>query len=374
MNGDTVRIRFVTQVPEYRLPASDFEVSSALNRKGLSDALNQVFELDPPIPFDFKISGNFLRMSLSQAIKQYKISTEKSVIIEFFPAFRPPTPDEDQQTEAWISCIKIYNDKVFYSLYDGSVHVDDAVYKARDEATPIKTFAKLGNNSLVCGDIQGHVVIFDMKDPSTSKEFALHNGPIHAIATHPTLSHLFISGGSDSQLSMWSTSEEAGQLLSPFVGHTDSIQSVEWVGPSKLVSGSLDRTIRTWDVNTQQEMSVFSASCGILSLACRGDLIVTGHPDRSIRLWDTRESERRSVVREFKLHTNWVTTLAWHNDEVFASGSHDGSVKLWNCGTEIPLFTVFQHDEKILGLTATDKVLVGGGTGQSLHRFNFHTD
>jgi ribosome biogenesis protein YTM1 len=374
MSGETVRVRFVTQFPQYASVQGDFDISAALNRQGLSSALNQVFEPDLQVPFDFKINGNFLRQPLNSALRQYHISTESIITIEFFPAFCPPSPVDDQTTDAWISSVHFLGQSLLFSLYDGTVHIRDEAgdrcYRRAGDRVPIKCVAPIGVGRLIAGDLEGMVTLFDIGDAEAQSQFSLHSGPIHSVATFGGLEHLFVTGGADSSIQLWSTAGEANSL-SGFYGHTDAVQGLEWEEEGTIVSCSLDRTIRTWDVNSQQQKEVLSASCGILSVNGRGPLIVTGHPDRSIRLWDRRAEERHAVVREFKSHKNWVSAVAWHNDEVFASASYDGSVKLWNIGTDVPLTTLFQHNEKVLALTVSAELLVAGGSDQVLRTYRF---
>ena len=153
MSGESVRVRFVTKYEEYAEAQGDFVISGSLNRQGLSAALNQIFEQEEPIPFDFKINGNFLRQTLGQALKLYHISTESLVTVEFFPAFRPPEMEEQQPTDGWISCIRLVNGDVMYSMYDGSIHCGDKVLKTEDNSA-IKSFATIGESEIVAGDLE----------------------------------------------------------------------------------------------------------------------------------------------------------------------------------------------------------------------------
>lgn len=369
MSTETVRITFVTKCEEYALPPGDFEVSAALNRKGLSDALNQVFELSQPVPFDFKIGPHFLRQTLGAAIKLHQLSTEDVIAVAFFPAFRPPVLDGDKNVDAWVSCLRLMpGNNLLYSLYDGSIRLNDDIYSPIDEISPAKCVAPIAENQAVSGDLNGNVTLFDLTNQNQPLKFSLSDEPIHAIATFPTLHNLFIIGTADGTISMWPTSgDREGTLLS--VTHGDSVQTLQWIDENNLLSASLDKTLRVWDVDSFAEKSAMSASCGILSASMRGPMIVTSHPDRSIRLWDTRTSEHKSVVREFKSHTNWVSQVKWVNDEIFVSGGYDGGVKLWNIGTQVPLYTIAQHDEKILALDATEEVIVAAGSGQQIHHF-----
>ena len=154
MSGESVRVRFVTKYDEYAAAQGDFDIPSSLNRQGLSAALNQLLDEEHQVPLDFKINGNFLRQSLGQAFKQYHISTESLVPIEFFPAVRPPEETETQSTDGWISCVRLHNGHVLFSVYDGTVHFDAQVFKTESGA-PVKTVAPIGASGLIAGDLEG---------------------------------------------------------------------------------------------------------------------------------------------------------------------------------------------------------------------------
>jgi ribosome biogenesis protein YTM1 len=346
----------------------DIEISASLNRKGLSDALNMALSLSPVVPFDFKINGNFLRQSLSAALRQYQISSENVVQIEYFPAFKPPMPEDEQKTDDWISCLKFKGKDLFYSLYDGTVHCGEKVWKGKEDEdgdkVPFKSFAFIGENRLVAGGIDGSGTIFTLDDSEEPKTMDLHNSAVNDIASNPLVDQMFVTAGADYCLALWSLEKN----LQPFVGHTDSVTGVVWDTPETLYSCSLDRSIRCWDVNKFEETNAMSANSGVLSIAVNGSLIVSTHADRTAKLWDTRVEEKRAVVREFKAHTNWVSKVQFLNSEVFVTGGYDGGVKLWNIGTSVPLFTISQQDEKVFAVAVEDNMIATGGTGKVIRR------
>jgi WD40 repeat protein len=47
----------------------------------------------------------------------------------------------------------------------------------------------------------------------------------------------------------------------------------------------------------------------------------------------------------------------------------DGSLKIWNIGRDAPLSTIFEHDEKVLGLAVNAEFLVAGGSDQLLRTY-----
>ncbi len=70
---------------------------------------------------------------------------------------------------------------------------------------------------------------------------------------------------------MWDT--KSGKQLKVIGGHKDGVTCLE-MSPdgSKLISGSLDSTMRIWDITAGKEMGSFAFSSQIYSVAvCPGD-------------------------------------------------------------------------------------------------------
>ena len=72
-----------------------------------------------------------------------------------------------------------------------------------------------------------------------------------------------------------------------------------------------------------------------------------------IRVWDTVSG---NCVKTLKGHTKFVCSLAFRDDGLLASGSADGSIKLWNSETGKCLSTlsIKEGDEDVSSL-AFDK-------------------
>ena len=90
----------------------------------------------------------------------------------------------------------------------------------------------------------------------------------------------------------------SSQLDSTASGHLDEVtcltgsKSAGW-----LISGSLDRTIKFWDLGKgMQQVNKIQASSSILTtdVAESGNLIFSGHKDGSVRIWGLRE---RNLVK-----------------------------------------------------------------------------
>mgnify|MGYP000897045726 FL=1 len=108
-------------------------------------------------------------------------------------------------------------------------------------------------------------------------------------------------------------------------GHPRPAQSPDG---SLLAAGVEDRSVRLWDVKTGKERSTLRGHRDLvnsIAFSPDGKRLVTGSYDRSVRVWDVATGD----VRVLSGHVGPVWTVAWMGPEQIASGSSDGTVRLW---------------------------------------------
>ncbi|KYM98728.1 Autophagy-related protein 16-1 [Cyphomyrmex costatus] len=98
--------------------------------------------------------------------------------------------------------------------------------------------------------------------------------------------------------------------------------------PSKVVTGSYDRTLKIWDLRSKAciETKFAGSSCNdLVTSDGAGSTIISGHFDQRIRFWDTRaESSSNDILLEGK-----VTSLDLSRDANYLlSCVRDDTVKL----------------------------------------------
>lgn len=148
-------------------------------------------------------------------------------------------------------------------------------------------------------------------------------------------------------------------------GHTREILSVSFSPDgTKLATGSGDSTVRFWDITTQT-----AASCGSLHtgwVLCikwspDGRFLASGSMDRTVIVWDGETGKQ--VGRPLSGHSDFVGALAWepyHRQTAagsyrLASGSKDGTVRVWQVPSMACQFIVSSHTD------AVTCVIWGGG-------------
>jgi WD40 repeat protein len=108
------------------------------------------------------------------------------------------------------------------------------------------------------------------------------------------------------------------------------------------VSGSDDRTLRVWDLesgHTLRTLQGHESYVAAVVVTPDGRRAISGSWDHTLRVWDL---ESGKIVRTLQGHTGYVTAVAFTPDERYpVSASYDQTVRVWDLesGEIIATFT-----------------------------------
>ena len=109
--------------------------------------------------------------------------------------------------------------------------------------------------------------------------------------------------------------------------------SIAWQTNSTIVSGSLDKEVRLWNIETDKvERSFLGHSRGVTNVRFLSDgkTLMSAGSDQSIRVWNADTGE---LIRSLAMHTKPIHDIAVRPTNeglpMIASASDDRTVRLW---------------------------------------------
>ncbi|QEI41252.1 hypothetical protein BMF77_01836 [Dolichospermum sp. UHCC 0315A] len=159
-------------------------------------------------------------------------------------------------------------------------------------------------------------------------------------------------------------------------GHSYFVYSVAYSPHGQtLASGSLDNTIKLWNVKTGnllQTLTGDSAFINSVAYSPDGQTLASGGGD-NIKLWNVKTG---NLLQTLTGHTHFVYSVAYSpNSQTLASGSRDNTIKLWDVKTGKLLQTLTGHSESVqsVAYSPDSQTLVSGSHDKTIKLWNVKT-
>ncbi|KAJ7581009.1 F-box/WD repeat-containing protein pof1 [Mycena floridula] len=95
-----------------------------------------------------------------------------------------------------------------------------------------------------------------------------------------------------------------------------------------LISGSLDNTVKIWDIETGDVIRTFFGHIeGVWAVASDKMRLVSGSHDRTIKVWSREEGQCTATLVG---HHGAISCLALGEDKIVSGGADDHDIKIWN--------------------------------------------
>ncbi len=174
---------------------------------------------------------------------------------------------------------------------------------------------------------------------------------------------LLASGSLDNTIKLWDIA--SGVCLKTLEGHTGDVTSVSFSPDGKLLaSGSLDNTIKLWNAASGVCLRTFAehmATVTSVSFSPDGKLLASGSLDKTIKLWDAVSGV---CLKTLEGHKSIVDLVSFSPDgKLLASGGRDKTIKLWDAVSGACLKTLEGHTANIFAVSfSPDGKLLASGS------------
>jgi WD40 repeat protein len=278
----------------------------------------------------------------------------------------------------WVSSVAFSpnGDRIVSGGKDGTVRLwkpdgspAAAPFQAHDGEVFSVAFSPNGDR-IVSGGKDGTMRLWKPDGTPAAAPFQAHDGEVFSVAFSPDGDRI-VSGGKDGTVRLWKP--DGTPAAPPFRGHDGAVLSVAFSPDGdRIVSGGLDDKLQLWEPAGSSAPEPFTANQGgeVWSVAYsrQGNRIISGG-DGTVCLWDLDDSlAPESCKGPFKGHEDDVVSVAFSpQGDLIASGSDDGTVRLWRLGGG-PAAEPFQNYAnwvRSVALSARgDRVVSGGKDGK----------
>lgn len=172
------------------------------------------------------------------------------------------------------------------------------------------------------------IKIWDSVSGECERVLRGHNWDVKRAQWHPQMS-LIASGGKDNLLKLWDPRE--GSCLTTFHYHKNTILALKFYKDNWVLSGGKDQVVKMLDLRTMKESSTFknkNRDVTALGIHPFSGMFASGTNDGGVYLWDPLADE--PIGETNQRHDNTIWSLAFHPaGHALASGSADAMIKFW---------------------------------------------
>ncbi|NJN01603.1 MAG: protein kinase [Leptolyngbyaceae cyanobacterium RM1_1_2] len=164
------------------------------------------------------------------------------------------------------------------------------------------------------------------------------------------------------------------RCIRTLTGHSSWVTTVAFnPKTSTLVSGSLDDTIRVWNLSTSTQLYQLAGHArGVnhVAISPTGQVLASCGDDDTVKIWNLTSGELLHTLKAHMRDVNSVAIAA--NSSLLASGSDDRTVKLWKLdqGTLIRSLAGTAGMIKSVVITPDERFLVSGGLDNKVRYWN----
>jgi WD40 repeat protein len=254
-----------------------------------------------------------------------------------------------------------------------SVHFFDLAAKKTAPKRPTKG-AFIGSNlafahdgkTAAFGDDRGAVTVWDCAAVKAKS----YPGPKDTItAVHYLADNRLISASLDKTIRLWTTNPTGAEVVTLNVA--DAVRQLGVSADGRLAVALYQNSPRPelWDLQfrkAHEKQLPPDTAAHVVALSPDGKVLATGDAAGQIQLWDVASATR---VKTLTGHQGLITGLCFSADGMtLASAGHDRTARVWDVPAGKPRAVFLGHQREVVcvALSANGRVLATGGNDQSI--------
>ncbi|ETO31609.1 WD-40 repeat protein [Reticulomyxa filosa] len=158
---------------------------------------------------------------------------------------------------------------------------------------------------------------------------------------------------------MLDTFRSSAKLINTFTGHTDTVWSIDYStfdDHQLICSGSFDKTVCVWDMETNKQIQFFNGhSSPVYNVKFssyhyyyhRRNVICSSSQDKTIRFWDIKDTQQLKILNGHTEDVYDIKFSPFNYGRYLCSGSYDTSIRLWDVETSKTLHIFNGHTKGV---------------------------
>ena len=244
--------------------------------------------------------------------------------------------------------------------YDNTIRIWDIAKNEGDkiikEDEKILVLLEFEENKLLSGTAN-NIHLWDLNSNSEIYEKSFEGHILWVMGLVKIDNKRFASASNDVHIKVWDY--DSVECLMDLTEHTNCILSLVLLRNGKLCSGSADDSIKIWDIEKKECIQTLTGHEKWVRCVFELDngIIVSGSQE-GIKLWGLNKDNidgEYVLLKTIKEHKNTVRTFCQVDEEHFASGSFDYTIKIWKINTWECVQTLDGHIDNIIGIIKLKK-------------------
>lgn len=248
------------------------------------------------------------------------------------------------KTEVYAVAFSPDNQMLASSSYDGNVILWNVKSGKILRTLKIKEWSVAiafspDSQQLAVGSQDRNVIVFDVQNGNILRTLETRFG-VYSLAFSPDGRYL---AADVFAIMLWDL--KTGKVVKTLEGHQNSVRDLAFSNDNRfLASASSDKTARIWNVETGETVKILETKTPItvnyspqplnwkmpvtaVAFSPDGKILAVA-TGRAVHLWEVSTGK---MVRTLEGHSQSVTSVAFlHDSRTLASGSLDGTVRLWS--------------------------------------------
>ena len=208
----------------------------------------------------------------------------------------------------------------------------------------------------------GEIALVDLATLKIAQKFQGHNDVVYCAAVSPE-GRWLASGSYDRKVLLWDV--QSGQMVAQLNGHNGAIYDLDF-HPSQpiLATASADQTVKLWSLPSGARLDTLGQPEGemrCVRFSTDGKMLYAGGADKQIRQWlvDPSATSGSPMVHARFAHEREVLRVELVPGNQLLSAAADGSVKVWDTVDLLPLGQVARSRSVPVALAVIGDSAVG---------------